>query len=196
VPPEEVVERVKKNLMDRAEVDSEKLDSIRTTELMEELTLLHKHGIDKVDPEDLSGLLRGRKNIYNQLSSIIKEAEKSVFIMTTSSGILRKFEKLFKEIKQAKERNVDVRIAAPLDPKLKKQLAELQEYAEVRHTDAVARFVVVDGKQLVFMITHDKDVNPSYDLGIWVNAPFFAGSMSAMFDATWSKMKTPEQMLK
>jgi len=30
----------------------------KETELMEELSLLHKHGIDKVDPEDLSGLLR------------------------------------------------------------------------------------------------------------------------------------------
>jgi len=78
---------------------------------------------------------------------------------------VRKFEKLFKELKQAKERNVDIKIAAPLDPKLKKLVSEMSAYAEVKHTDASARFVVVDGKQLVFMVTHDREVNPSYDLG-------------------------------
>ncbi|MBW2988586.1 hypothetical protein KY318_03680, partial [Candidatus Woesearchaeota archaeon] len=51
VPPEEVVERVKKNLIERAETDAQKLESIRNTDLMEELKLLHKHGINKIEPE-------------------------------------------------------------------------------------------------------------------------------------------------
>ncbi len=194
VPPEEVVERVKKGMINKAETAAEKLESIRKTELMEELNLLHKHGIDKVDPEDLSGLLRGRKNIYSQLSTIMKSAEKSIYVMTTSTGIVRKFEKLFKEFKSANDRNVDIRIAAPLDSKMKKSISEIQKYARVRHTDAQSRFLVVDGKQLVFMVTHDREVNPSYDLGIWVNSPFFASSMSIMFDATWDKLKTPDQI--
>ena len=196
VPPEEVVERVKKSLIDKAQTNADKLESIRKTELMQELKMLHKHGIDKVDPEDLSGLLRGRKNIYNQLSLLIKNAEKSVYIMTTATGLVRKFEKLSKELKQAKERKVDIKIAAPLNVKLKKLISELQEYAEIRHTDAISRFVVVDGKHLVFMVTHDQEVNPSYDHGIWVSAPFFAHSMHGMFDMAWKKLKTPDQVLK
>ncbi|RLE43160.1 hypothetical protein DRJ48_01695 [Candidatus Woesearchaeota archaeon] len=196
VPPEEVVERVKKNLIERAETDAQKLESIRNTDLMEELKLLHKHGINKIEPEDLSGLLRGRKNIYNQLSTIIKEAQNAVFVMTTETGLVRKFEKLFKEFKQAKERNVDIRIAAPLSNKIKKTLETLREYADVRHTDTVSRFIIVDGKQLVFMITDDNQVNPNYDLGIWVNAPFFAQTMHTMFDMAWDKLKTPEEVLK
>jgi HTH-type transcriptional regulator, sugar sensing transcriptional regulator len=188
VPPEEVVDRVKKTLVERAETDTQKLESIRQTDLMDELRLLFKNGVEKVDPEDLSGLLRGRKNIYNQLASIIKEAEKSVSIMTTSSGLLRKFEKLLKEIKFAKDKSVQIKIAAPLCSKHTKLLSELSGIAEVKHTDAKSRFVIVDGKQMVFMVTDDENVNPGYDLGIWVNSPYFAQSMDSLFNTTWSKL--------
>ncbi len=196
VAPDEVVERVKKNLMDQAQMGTEKLDSIRETELMEELKLLHKHGIEKIDPEDLSGLLRGRKNIYNQLLTIIKDAQKSIVIMTTPAGFIRKYEKLAKELKQAKDRNVSIKIAAPLNSKMKKVIEDMQKIADVRHTDTLSRFVIVDGKHLVFMVTDDEQVNPSYDLGIWVNAPYFAQPMQGMFNGIWNFMKKPDETAK
>ena len=196
VPPEEVIERVKKNLMDDAETDAEKLESIRTTDLMEELVMLHKNGVEKVDPEDLSGLLRGRKNIYNQLSTLIRSAEKSICVMTTSTGLMRKFEKLGKDFRIAKENNVDIKIAAPLNAKLKRTVKGLNEFAGVKHADQQSRFVLVDGKNLVFMVTDDENVNPGYDLGIWVKAPFFSQNMQSMFEGAWDKFKTPEEVLK
>lgn len=196
VPPADVIERLKKDLIEKAEADANTLESLRGTELMEELKQLHTHGIEKLEPEDMSGLLRGRKNIYNQLANLIKNAEKSVYIMTTASELVRKSEKLLKELKQAKERNVDIRIAAPLSPKLKKAVELLEKYATIRHTDNVSRFVVADGKHLVFMVTDDSQINPGYDLGIWVNADFFANSMNRMFEAQWKSLPKPEDVLK
>ena len=41
------------------------------------------------------------------------------------------------------------------------------------------------------MILDDKDVHPTYDVGIWVNTPFFAKALENMFDLSWKGMKTP-----
>ncbi|MEK6900625.1 MAG: hypothetical protein AABX05_05865, partial [Nanoarchaeota archaeon] len=59
--------------------------------------------------------------------------------------------------------------------------------AEVRHNQKVSsRFVTVDSKDLVFMMLDDKDVHPSYDLGVWVKTPYFATALDQMFDTIWN----------
>jgi len=53
-----------------------------------------------------------------------------------------------------------------------------ENFAEVKHNERInARFITVDGKDLVFMLLNDKDVHPSYDLGVWVKTPYFASAM-------------------
>ena len=37
-----------------------------------------------------------------------------------------------------------------------------------------------------FMMLDDKDVHPSYDLGVWVKTPYFATAMDDMFDTVWN----------
>ena len=51
--------------------------------------------------------------------------------------------------------------------------------------DVNARFVIVDGKDLVFMVGNDKNTHESSDVGIWVNTPFFAGALRSMFEQAW-----------
>ena len=50
-----------------------------------------------------------------------------------------------------------------------------------------ARYVIVDGKEIVFMVKDDKDLHQSSDVGIWVSTPFFASAMKNMFDSLWKK---------
>jgi len=38
-------------------------------------------------------------------------------------------------------------------------------------------------------------VHPSYDIGVWINTPFFANSMMQMFDLAWKGM-TPVNKIK
>ena len=38
------------------------------------------------------------------------------------------------------------------------------------------------------MVLDDKEVHPSYDAGIWVNAPYFAKAMENMFEMSWKDM--------
>ena len=189
VPPVEVVERVKKSMKEEADDKLGRLEELKKTDVLGELNTLHTQGIDLVDPTDISGSIRGRNNLYSHLDLTIRNAEKTVTMMTTSQGLLRKIEALKPTFEKLKKRGVSIRIAAPITKETKPLVDEISKFAEVRHTDAKGRFCVVDGKEVTFMVLDDKDVHASYDVGIWANSPFFAGALESMFDASWKSMK-------
>ena len=110
--------------------------------------------------------------------------------MTTTQGFIRKVEGLKPTFEAIKKRGVKIRIAAPLTKETNAAVKDLSDIAEVRHTDTKARFCVVDGKEIIFMVTDDKEVHPTYDIGIWINTPFFASAMEDLFSMAWKGMKT------
>ncbi len=189
VPPEEVVERVKKYMKQEAENRIKRLDHIGKTEIIDELKNLHKQGIELVEPTDLSGSLRGRHNLYNHMETMIKNAEKTVTIMTTTDGLIRKIEGLRPVFEKVAKRGVKIRIAAPVTKEALKAAKEMAGIAEIRNAKTKARFIVVDGKEMMFMIMDDKEVHPTYDIGIWVNTPFFASALEELFELAWKEMK-------
>lgn len=189
VEPKEVVERVKKYVKVKSDEKIKRLEDLKTTDVLTELNLLHKQGIEFVEPTDLSGAIRGRHNLYAHLELMIKNAQKNVTLMTTSKGLLRKMESLKPTLDKLKKKNVKVRVVAPLNKESLSSAKELSKVAEVRHSDKVnGRFCVVDGKEVMFMVMNDDDVHPSYDIGVWVNTPYFASALDGMFDHSWESM--------
>ena len=182
IPPKDVVDRVKKNLKKDAEEKVERLNDLKDSDLLKELNLLHTQGIELVEPTDLSGSLRGRHNLYSHLELTLKNAEKSVTLMTTSEGFMRKVEGLKPVFEKLKKRGIKIRIAAPMTKETKDALKDISGVAEVRTTDARARFCIIDGKELIFMVVDDKEVHPTYDVGVWVSTPFFANAVENLFD--------------
>ena len=174
VPPKEVVERVKKNVQEYAKEEVKKLSDLKNTDIINELSTLHSQGVELVEPADLSGSLRGRHNLYNHLELTIRNAEESVTLMTTAQGFIRKMEGLKPTFEKLKKRGVKIRVAAPITKEAMAALKDVQGLIEVRHTENKARFCVVDGKEIIFMVLDDNEVHPTYDVGIWVNTPFFA----------------------
>ena len=73
---------------------------------------------------------------------------------------------------------------------------EISSVAEIRNTDTKARFIIVDGKELIFMVLDDEEVHPTYDVGIWVNTPFFATALSNLFDLAWKNLKPAKELIK
>ncbi|PIN87250.1 hypothetical protein COV19_00580 [Candidatus Woesearchaeota archaeon CG10_big_fil_rev_8_21_14_0_10_44_13] len=196
VPPAEVIERVKKNMKTEADDRVKRLEDLKGTDVIDELNTLHTQGIDLVEPSDLSGSLRGRHNLYNHLELTIRNAEESVTLMTTAQGLLRKVEGLKPTFEKLKKRGVKIRIAAPLTKEAAATVKDMAGIAEVRHTDSKARFCVVDGKEIIFMVLNDEEVHPTYDVGIWVNTPFFASALENLYDIAWKGMKTSKEMMK
>ncbi len=187
IPPAEVVDRVRKNMNLEAQEKVKRLDSVRDSELMAELQTLHSQGVTLIDPAEISGCLRGRNNLYNHMDLLIKEAKKSVNIMTSDKGFMRKAEGLKPVMQKAKKRGVKIRIMAPLTKENKKVADSLKSLAEVKHHSKInSRFVTVDGQDIVFMTLNDKEVHPSYDLGVWVKTPYFTTAMDTMFNHVWS----------
>jgi len=189
VPPQEVLERVKKNVKEDAKDRIGRLEELKGTEVINELNALHSQGVELVEPADLSGSLRGRHNLYNHLELTIRNAENNVTLMTTTQGFIRKIEGLKPTFEKIKKRGVKIRIAAPITKEAMSSVKDIKGIAEVRHTDSKARFCIVDGKELVFMVLDDKEVHPTYDVGVWVNTPFFASALDGLFDTAWKNMK-------
>lgn len=194
--PEEVIERVKKNLVVEAHEKAKRLEELKGDDVLGELSTLFTNGIKFVEPSDLSGSIKGRQNMYNHLDMIIKNAEKSAVIVTTAEGLNRKVESLLPAIERAKKRGVSVRIAAPITPENYKVAKELGKVADVRAMSKPhGRFAVIDEKQLMFMLLDDKTVHPNYDVAVWLASDYFAKTMGQMFELAWSNF-TPLSKVK
>jgi len=188
--PEEVVERVKRNLIKEAQEKSKRLEQLKGDDVLKELSALFTQGIKYVQPSDLSGSLRGRQNIYNHLDMMVRGAEKTITLVTSADGLNRKLEALMPSLEKAKKRKVNIRIAAPITKENEKVAKELSKVAEVRNIpDLKARFSIVDGDQVMFMLMDDEKIHPNYDVGVWINTDFFAQALEQMFENAWKRGK-------
>ncbi|MBU1269835.1 MAG: hypothetical protein KKA06_04170, partial [Nanoarchaeota archaeon] len=191
VPPEEVLERVKKRLEEETTSQLTSLDKLKDSDVLDELNLLHTEGISLVDPADITASLKGRDRLYSHMDMMIKDAEESIVLLTTEEGLIRKLSVLSKSLEKAYKKGVKIKIAAPITTKTKKIVDEAKKYAEVRHCDTKGRFCIIDNQQIVFMLMDDLSVHPSYDVGVWVNTPFFSQTLTELFDVLWMKL-TPQ----
>ncbi len=188
VPPKEVVERVKRNIKDDADKTISMLEELKDSDVLNDLVTLHSKGIDMVDPADRSGFVKGRENLYDHINMMLRDAQESVIIATTEEGLKRKAEFLIKSLKKAKERGVKIKIAATIK-KETEEIKELRKVADIQDLGLNARFFVIDGQSVMFMLAHDQEVHPTYDIGVWVNTEFFAQALSQLFELAWKNLK-------
>jgi sugar-specific transcriptional regulator TrmB len=187
--PEEVVERVKKNLVVEAQERSKRLEELKGDDVLSELTGLFENGVKFVEPADLSGSLRGRQNLHNHLDMMVRSAEKNITLVTTADGLNRKIEALMPSLEKAKKRGVEIKVAAPItadNVKLAKQLSKIAEVRDTKDKNVNGRFAIIDNGQLMFMLTDDKSVHPNYDVGVWLSTDYFSRVMNQMFELAWN----------
>jgi sugar-specific transcriptional regulator TrmB len=190
VPPTEVIDRVKRQIKEDASTNMSILDELKGSEVLNELNLLHSQGVDVIEPTELSGALKGRKNFYNHIESLINSAQKSIVIMTTEKGLMRKMNSLKTPLHKAHKRGVDIRIAADVSKKSLESMKEITSIAKIKPiSDVRGRFVIADGKDIAFAVQDGEEIHPSYDVGIWVSTPFFATAMHSMFDHIWKSSR-------
>ena len=189
VNPSEVIDRVKKKIVEDSERQTKQIENLKDSELLTELETLHNKGIDTVEPQDLSGAVKGRDSVYTQLNSMIKTAQKEVYIITTEDGLVRKANNLRNSLVKAKKRGVKVKIAAPISKKNKQAVSDLKSIADVRTlTTEMPRCLIIDNSQAVMMVLED-NVHPSIDFGIWVKEEGFAKSLRSLFTHAWGQAK-------
>ena len=62
---------------------------------------------------------------------------------------------------------------------------EVSKWGELKNVDIKSRFVIVDGKEMTFMLMDDSEVHESYDCGVWVNTSLFVSALQKAFEKGW-----------
>ncbi len=190
VEPNHVIDNIKKHVQREADEKAKNIELLKESDLLKELKYLHTNGIEHIDSSDLSGAIKGRQNLYSQIENTISAAQKTVTILTTSQGFLQKVDALKTTFAKLAKRGVEIRIATQLTDECVKIAKDLDGIAQVRHShDLNGRFILVDGEQLLFMVMDDALVHPTYDVGIWVNTPFFTQALEGLFELAWNEME-------
>jgi sugar-specific transcriptional regulator TrmB len=186
MPPEEVIDRVKKIVAATAVKKAMRLEELKGTGTLVELGELYTKGIEYIDPTEFAGAVRGQDNVYNQLETMIKGAKGKILITTSDAGLVRKVEGMEKALREARGRGVRVKIAAPLTKENKEALSKIKDIADVKTVKKLnARFAVIDGREALLMLKGDKEVHPNYDVAVWLNSDLFASALDTMFETIW-----------
>ena len=179
VQPEEIVERVKNDIHEDTALSLKMIDDITETDIFKELKLLHKTGIEKVEGSELSNSLVGRDNINYFLKKMVEKANKSVLIVTTADGFIRKVNLLHKTLRRLNSKGVKSKIIAPVNDKIAKKIKDI---VELKNKDVNGRFVVVDNNQLLFTLS-DGSADKNYDTAVWVKSELFTTALKQMVDS-------------
>jgi len=187
VHPTEVIERVKKKISDEAEEKSNMLSELKESDILGELNTLHSEGIKLVDPTDKSGAFRGRDKVHEHLLFMVKNAKKSITLMTSKQGVERKFDVLAPALKKVAKNDVEIKIVVPRNSS-QEILEKFSTFAQVKQQkNTGARFCIIDNKELLLFLTDDLKVHRSYDCAVWVEAPHFVNYFNTLFEQEWKK---------
>ena len=192
ISPKEALERAKKKIKENADISVNRISKLQNSSIEKELEKIHKKGVTLVEPGEMTGSLRGRDALYQQLETIFKNAKSNISILTTQKGLVD-LQSLHSDIlKKASGRGVKIRIAVPFNKQSLPILNSLKEFAEVRKIskqDIAGRFCIVDGSHIVMALTHE-DVHPTQDLGFWSQSEHVAGEfLGPLFDCLWQGLE-------
>ena len=197
IQPREALERLKKKVQQEAVETSDKVDRLVKSEHIKELERIHKDNIKTVKPEDLTGALKGRYAMLQQLETMMKNAKKSIKLMTTENGLAELVENHTNVLKKASDAGVKIQIAAPVTKNTAEHAKTLSKYAQVRSTEDVGiiekflgRMCVVDGEEFVLGLTDDVKVHPTQDVALWTQSSHATANVfEPMFEHVWNNSK-------
>ena len=87
VEPKDGFERMKINVLKKAETTGQRLEELKSTEIMKELTTLYKKDLKMVSPTDFSGLIKSADKVNFHVKSMLGNTSKYAKIMTSEKGV-------------------------------------------------------------------------------------------------------------
>ena len=174
VQPEAVVDRVKKRLEEEAEQQIEMVEKLAETDIFDELELLHKTGIKKVNVEDITDSVVGRNNVNRFIKDMLLRAKKSVTVVTNEEGLKNKV----KVLRKAKDSLARKKVKVKFYTNVHNANVDLGNI-EVLSTKHDARFVNVDNEEIFFVMAAN---DPEYHSGVWIKSPYFVSAINELFE--------------
>ncbi|RLI96251.1 MAG: hypothetical protein DRP00_05575 [Candidatus Aenigmatarchaeota archaeon] len=195
IAPEEALENVKRRLEEKLRASIERIEEFKKSQLMKELNEIFKKGIKVVSPEEITGSIRGKYSILQQLDNMFRNAKKKINIVTTPEGLNELFRNHLEVLKEAKERGVEIRIATNSIEGASEAIKALGSLAEIRVVDEkevpmAGRFYIVDGSQLIFGLTDPKAIHETQDIALWSKSEHAASNvLEPLFNLVWNHSK-------
>jgi len=179
IKPNIIIEKLKTNTLRNADEKIKTISKLKNTSEYKELEQLYNVGIEPIKQEDISGSVRGKSTIYNHVKELLENAKKEVIICTSCQEVQLKsrfFSLLFDRLKKA---NIKIKIALAGDEKEIKKINH-KFRIKAKQIEVDTRFFIADNDQVLFMISNS--TMPEEEVAIWLNTPFFALTLSYMFD--------------
>ncbi len=189
VTPAEALERAKKKVVNDAETNIKRIENFKNSEAIRELEKLYKTGMEVTNPGELSGSLKGRHILNQQLETMFKSAKSKISILATPETVkdLALNHKL--HLKRAAKKGVKIRIASKdIDAETLKTLKTFATVKKIGKSHPGGRFYIVDGKHVILPLT-DEDVHPSQDTAFWAQSEHAAKVLEPMFEHIWEHME-------
>lgn len=194
ISPEESLERAKKKLEESFQQTQERIDDLKASPVMRELNEVFSQGLKLVTPEEMTGSLKGRYSVFQQLDTMFRDANKNINIVTTPEGMNELFSNHLDSLKKAKERGVGIKIVATGTEKCSESIKAFNSIADIKIVDekeapVSGKFMVVDGKQLMLGLT-DAKVHSTQDMAVWSKSEHAASDiLDPVFKLIWSHSK-------
>ncbi len=193
--PEEALERAKKKMEEDIRETQERIDELKESPAMRELSEVFTKGLKIISPEEMTGALRGKYSVFQQMHSMFRDAAEKINIVTTPEGLNEIFSNHFEVLKKAKDKGVEIKIATTVSERSADAIKSLGGVAEIRNIDAkevpiAGRFAVIDGKEIVFSLTDHKSVHSTQDMAFWSKSEHAAGDvLEPLFKLVWQHSK-------
>lgn len=178
IKPDIIVEKLKSNVLRNADEKIESIEKLKDREEFHELKKLHSDGIKPIKQEEISGSLKGRSTIYNHIKEILENAKGEAVICTSLQEFQSKL-KFFSTILEILKRN-DIKIKIALSGE-EKEVNKISNKIKIKITPISfdTKFFIADSEQILFIISNNSSEE---DIAIWLNTPFFASTLSYMFN--------------
>ncbi len=192
IPPQQAIENIKKQHQKDLQEKLNRLETFKDSEAVGELEELYDQGLELVEPEDMSGSLKGRHQIHQHMGTMFQDASDSIKLVTSEKGLKKLHNNHSDLLQEAKSRGVNVKVLAPVTDENKQEFEELSGVAEVRHLQGdefdvpEGNFTIIDNDSLTMSMTHE-DVHQTQDTAFWTKSSHMADSMmEPVFDMLWS----------
>ncbi len=137
-------------------------------------------------------ILKGRVEVRHKLSQILQSCRDSVDFWTTMKGVEILAAHRLQDLKALRQRNVRIRIIAPITKQNTARAKILLSVADLRHSETLgpARIVIVDRSNLLYYqrIPDDDSLEAGADVGFWTNSRPLIDTMSRAYEEVWKGM--------
>lgn len=199
IPPEQAIENIKKQHRRDLEEKLEQLDSFKDSDAANELEELYDQGLELVEPEEMSGSLKGSHQIHQHMGTMFQDASETIDIVMSETGLEDLHDNHSDLLEEAKDEGVQVRILAPVTGENQEAYEELKDTAEIRHLEdredvqmPEGRFAIIDEDALTMSMTHD-EVHSTQDTAFWTKSDHMAeDTMRPMFELLWNHSEPPQ----